>query len=194
MLRGRRSTKLDPTVSGRHRDRGSTGVPYEDRGSAPAESARSPAITSASERCPLPSIPAIPRISPRRAAGRHPRGRDRSADRPRRHTESASSVSASDRCSSTGACSPSRSVRSSGTSATARESSPNISRTMRACHELGGACGELCCFEHADDAAGPQDRDPVRDGKRFVQLVRDEDDRDPGLLQAAQDFCSSATP
>ena len=80
-----------------------------------------------------------------------------------------------------------RSVVSSGAPATSAVSSSNMSLMIvvrRSSAEADASCSE----DSAPRAAPPQDADPVPDGERLVQLVRDEHDGRALILEAPQDL------
>src|SRR5581483_3918857 len=106
-----------------------TSTPY--RSTSPRAGVRCPATTSASARCPFPSTPAMPRISPCRSSS-ETSTIPRSAPSPGAATDRSSRTTSASAATSWSAWPSTSSSRSSATPATARASSPNMIRTISA--------------------------------------------------------------
>src|SRR5712692_8398768 len=128
----------------------------------PPVARRVPASTSTSSLWPLPSTPAIPRISPWRSSNEMPR----SAGTPR------SDVAV--RFSTLKVAGPGRLL-------------VHAEQDLAADHHGGDRLlVRLRCDQVTDHLASPHHRDPVRDLEHLAQLVADEDDRLAFLDQASQ--------
>ena len=121
---------------------------------------------STSSRCPLPSTPAIPKISP--AAHRRGRG-------PTTVTSPRSSATVRSRT-----CSRARPGCAGPLSISKITSRPTMSVARLCCVAVVGIGG-------ADDAPVPQHRDAVGDREHLAQLVGDEHDRLALVDEAADD-------
>ncbi len=118
--------------------------------------ARTPEMTSASARWPLPDTPAMPRISPARTAS----DTSRSAVPECRDVEKR---------------------RASAPQHRAIDGPPCRRHDLVAAHQLRhcGRCRVGRVVDAAGDAAKPQHRAAMRQRPHLVELVRDEDDAEP---------------
>ena len=130
----------------------------------PLRGGRSPAITSSSSRCPLPSTPAIPTISPAWTT----RSMPRRAGTPR------SSAASTSRSASRGSRCPAERVATTLFEVAADHQPPERPSIGRA-----GRHGR-------DQPSAAQHRDAIGEAQHLVELVADEDDRAAIGREAAQ--------